>query len=221
MLKAEETGATIVSVTPRQQRGGADFAELPLFIEAAGSFNSLALFTAAIENVNRLMRVEELVMSKDREGRLIASMQVLVYRSVDSISILTNTGKGGKRREGEYLKREQYRAELERVLAMEIPPPSRTFAFSGQGDPFGVVARAPVKKQAATATTPKQPLGLTLKGILWKTPPLAILEALDGSTQIVKQGDSVNGCKVGSITKTEVLIAAPQGKYVLHQYDTR
>ena len=221
MFKAMETGAAIVSVSPRPQRGDAGFAELPLAIEAAGTFNNLARFIAAIENVNRLMRVEELVMSKDREGRLTASMQLLVYRSIDSISPAPQSGKGGKRREAVSLKRELYRADLERALSVEVPAQSNAFDFSGPGDPFGAVAAGPLKKGPATAQTPRKPVGLTLKGILWKQPPLAILEALDGSTYIVKQGDPVNGFKVSSITRTEVVIATPQGNYVLQQYDTK
>jgi hypothetical protein len=221
MIKAAETDAAIVSVSPRPQRSDAGFAELPLAIEAAGTFNSLARFIAAIENVNRLMRIEELVMNKDREGRLTASLQLLVYRSIDSLSPAPTTGKGAKRKETTYLRREQYRADLERALAVEVPAPSNAFKFSGQGDPFGAVAAGPVKNGPAMAAPPKKPVGLTLKGILWKEPPLAILEALDGSTYIVKEGDPVNGFKVSSITRTEVVIATPQGTYVLHQYETK
>jgi Tfp pilus assembly protein PilO len=221
MLKAMETDAAIVSVSPRPQRSDAGFAELPLAIEAAGTFNSLARFIAAVENVNRLMRVEELVMSKDREGRLTVSMQLLVYRSIDSMSPAPKTGKGGKRLDAVYQKREQYREDLERALSVTIQAPSNAFNFTGQGDPFGAVATVPVKKGPAAAQTPRKPVGLTLKGILWKQPPLAILEALDGSTYIVKQGDPVNGFKISSITRTEVVIATPQGNYVLHQYDTK
>ena len=220
MLKAAETDAAIVSVSPRPQRSDEGFAELPLVIEAAGTFNGLARFIAAIENVNRLMRVEELVMSKDREGRLTASMRLLVYRSTDSVSPAPKTGKGGKHRDAAYLKGEQYREDLERALSVTIPATSNTYTFTGQGDPFGAVATGPVKKRPAAAQT-KKPIGLTLKGILWKQPPLAILEALDGSTYIVKQGDPVNGFKIASITRTEVVIATPQGNYVLHQYDTK
>jgi hypothetical protein len=221
MIKAAETDAAIVSVSPRPQRSNAGFAELPLAIEAAGTFNCLARFIAAIENVNRLMRIEELVMSKDREGRLSASLQLLVYRSIDSLASAPKTGKGAKRQETVYLRREQYRTDLERALAVEVPASSNAFNFSGQGDPFGAVAAGPAKKGPATAPPPKKPVGLTLKGILWKEPPLAILEALDGSTYIVKEGDPVNGFKVSSITRTEVVIAAPQGTYVLHQYETK
>lgn len=221
MLKAALTDAAIVSVSPRPQRTSAGFAELPLAIEAAGTFNSLARFIAGIENVNRLMRIEELVMSKDREGRLTASMQLLVYRSIDSMPPAPRSAKGGKRKEAVYLKREQYRADLERALSLDVPVSSNAFDFSGQGDPFGSVATGTPKKRPASDQTPRKPVGLALKGILWKQPPLAILESVDGSTYIVKQGDTVSGFRVSSITRTEVVIATPRGNHVLQQYDTK
>jgi Tfp pilus assembly protein PilO len=222
MLKAAQTGAAIVSVSPRTtQRSNEGFAELPLSIEAAGTFNNLARFIAAIENVNRLMRIEELAMSRDREGRLTASMQLVVYRAQDSAFSAHKNGKDGKRRDAAYLKGEQYREDLKRALAVAIPATSNTYTFAGQGDPFGAVVSGPVKKGPVASQTPGKPLGLTLKGILWKQPPLAILEALDGSTYIVKEGDPVNGFKISSITRTEVVIATPQGNHVLQQYDTK
>jgi hypothetical protein len=215
MLKAGETGAAIVSVTPRVRQAGTAYGGVPLSLEVAGSFNTLARFIAAIENVNRLMRVEELLLSKDREGRLTASLQLLVYRASDT---LASEDSASGRKSAAIKRRDQYHADLEKALAVEIPQPSHRFEFSGDEDPFGRVVTAPPKKSGPGGTH-KQPVSLVLKGILWKQPPLAILESLDGQTFIVKEGDPVNGFKVSSISRTEVVIATPQGKHVLQQYN--
>jgi Tfp pilus assembly protein PilO len=218
MLKARESNVAIVSMTPRQQRVGGDFAELPLSIEAAGGFNDLGRFIGAIENVNRLMRVEKLSMEKDRDGRLTAAIELLVYRYSDTLG---GREPGTNRQEAAFQKREQYLVDLDKALSVRIPLPKNTFTLTGRDDPFGTVAAGPAATRSAATAGPKEPLSLVLKGILWKEPPLAILEALDGRTYIVKQGDPVNGFKVSSITRNEVVIATPQGNHVLHQYDQK
>ncbi|MBN2036360.1 MAG: type 4a pilus biogenesis protein PilO [Chitinispirillaceae bacterium] len=221
MLKARETEAVIMTVAPRQPRPGEGFSEFPLTVEAAGPFNNLARFIAAVENLNRIMRVEELVMMKNRDGVLIASIQLLVYRYSDAMPTPAQRASKKWQAESAFEKRDQYIADLEKALAVTIEIPANTFAFSGQGDPFGAFTTAQVKARTKTASPPTKPLDLILKGILWKDPPLAILEALDGRTFIVKRGDAVKGMKVSSISRTDITIAAPQGTYVLHQYDQK
>ncbi len=218
MLKAGETGVSVVTITPRPQRLDAGFAELPLVLSACGSYNNLARFTAAIENVNRIMRVEEIVMSKDRTGRLTQTMKILVYRSADSLGG-SEQGKGKK--ETLFEKRGQYLADLNAALAVTVAPPSSRYTFSGQADPFGAVASGSGTPSAAAKDVSKNPAGLTLKGIVWKEPPLAILEAVDGRTFIVRQGDTLSGFTVSSITRSDVTITSPQGTHVLHQYDQK
>jgi len=222
MLKAGEAGGagvSVVTITPRPQRLDAGFAELPLVLEACGSYHGLARFTAAIENVNRIMRVEECAMSKDRSGRLTETMKILVYRAADSPGD-NERGRGKKAATAEFEKRGQYLADLNAALAVTVALPSSRYAFSGQADPFGAVASGSRISSAAKDVS-KKPAGLTLKGIVWKEPPLAIMEAVDGRTFIVHQGDTLNGYTVSSITRSDVSITSPQGTHVLHQYDQK
>jgi Tfp pilus assembly protein PilO len=216
MLKAQASNASILSITPRQQRAGGGFVELPLSIEATGGYYNLGQFVGAIENVNRLMRVEGLVMARDRSNRLTATIDLLVYRNADTL-VDKAPGKGSQ--EAMFQKREQYLVDLEKALSVDIPASDNLFSFSGEEDPFGTVAAESVAPRGGVSALPKEATGLTLKGILWKETPLAILESLDGRTFIVKKGDSVNGLRIASITRTEVVIAAAQGNHVLHQYD--
>jgi len=217
MLKAGEAGVSVVTVTPRPQRLDAGFAELPLLLEVSGSYHGLARFTASVENVNRLMRVEELAMSRDRGGRLTETMKIVAYRLSDSLA----AGKPGKgKKAAVYENRGQYLAELNAALTVTIAPPSNRYTFSGQADPFGAVALGSGMRPVPGNVSQK-PLGLTLKGIVWKEPPLAILEAIDGRTFIVRQGDTLSGCTISSISRNEVTITAPQGTHVLHQYDQK
>jgi Tfp pilus assembly protein PilO len=220
MLKAGETGVSVVTITPRPQRFDAGFAELPLVLEACGSYHGLARFTAAIENVNRIMRVEECAMSKDRSGRLTQTMKILVYRSAD-LPGDNDRGRGKKAAAAEFEKRGQYLADLNAALAVIVAPTSSRFAFSGQADPFGAVASGSGTPSAAKDLLSKKPAGLALKGIVWKELPLAIMEAVDGRTFIVHQGDTLNGYTVSSITRSDVSITSPQGTHVLHQYDQK
>jgi Tfp pilus assembly protein PilO len=219
MLKARETGVSIVSIAPRPARAAAGFTELPVTLEAGGSYDNLAQFTNAIETVGRLMRVEELVMGKDRTGALIATIRLLAYRYEDSL--LAGAPKKG-RQETVFEKREQYIADLKGALSVVLTPPAGVFTVSGRGDPFGA-ERIVTGNRSAKADTAvkKSTTGLTLKGILWKAQPLAILETLDGRTFIVKPGDSVAGVTVSSITRNEITVVTPQGSHVLHQYDQK
>lgn len=221
MLKAREADVSIVSVTPRPRRIDAGFAEQPLSLEVAGNYNCLARFTNGIEKVNRLMRVEELSMAKDRGGMLTAEIRLLVYMYVDTLPAASR-GSRGVKQENAFQERETYIADLQKALGVTITPPAYSYtATSGQADPFGATGSQGAKNPKETSGGKKETFGFALKGILWKEPPLAILESLDGKTYIVKQGESVNGFTVSSISRTDVVIATPQGDHVLHQYDQK
>jgi Tfp pilus assembly protein PilO len=222
ILKAREADVSIVSVTPRPRRIDAGFAEQPLSLEATGNYNCLARFINEIEKVNRLMRVEELSMAKDRGGMLTAEIRLLVYMYVDTLPTASKTAKGGNRQENAFQERDTYLSDLQKALGVTITPPSYSYtAPSGQADPFGATSSQGVKNPNQASGAKKETCGLSLKGILWKDPPLAILESLDGKTYIVKQGESVNEVTVSSISRTDVVIATPQGDHVLHQYDQK
>jgi Tfp pilus assembly protein PilO len=218
MQKAEESDVSIVAVSPKPMRTDAGFAELPLSLGVTGSFDKIAQFVNEIEKVNRLMRVEELAMAKDPAGRLVADIRLLAYMYSDTLgSAKASKGK----QEAVYQKREEYLGDLQKALNVTIAAASFSYAPGGRDDPFGSAVPDGVKKGAAIAPESKQPFGLALKGILWKTPPLAILETLDGRTCIVQEGETVNGFKVSSISRTDVTIATAQGNHVLHQYDEK
>ena len=219
MQKAEEASVSIVAVSPRPQRTDAGFAELPLSLEVTGGFDNIALFINEIERVNRLMRVEELSMARDQAGRVLADIRLLAYMYSDTIGPF-KTAKG--KQDAAYQKRENYLADLQKALEVKIAPASFSYAPGTQGDPFGAARPEGATKTASVAApASKQPFGLTLKGILWKNPPLAILETLDGQTYIVQQGETVSGFKVSAISRTDVTILTPQGNHVLHQYDEK
>jgi hypothetical protein len=102
-----------------------------------------------------------------------------------------------------------------------VAAPTFSYTSSGKGDPFGASAvRAENNGGAGRSAidTTKKAIGLRLKGILWKDPPLVVLETIDGRTCIVKQGERINGFTLSSISKTEVTLTSPQGSHVLHQY---
>jgi Tfp pilus assembly protein PilO len=219
MQKAEDSKVSIVAVSPRQQKADAGFIELPLSIEVAGGFDDIALFVNAIEKVNRLMRVEEISFSKDQTGRLSAGIKVLAFLYSDTLG---QAGGAKGKKEPAYQKRENYLADLRKALDVQIAPATFAYTPGEHGDPFGVVMTEGAKP--ATGAPPvvsNQQIGLTLKGILWKNPPLAILETLDGKTYPVQEGETVNGCKVVAIERSEVKIATPRGIHVLHQYDEK
>jgi Tfp pilus assembly protein PilO len=220
MATAQEAGVAVTVIVPRQERVAEGFLELPLSIEAAGTYGNLARFTGALENVGRIMRVEELAFEKERSGRLTESLRLLVYLYSDTLggAVLQK----GKPAVG-FQNREEYLADLTEALRVSIGQSTKMHAFETLDDPFGAAAPAPAgAAQAAQAPAPaKEPPGLTLKGILWKEPPLAILESLDGRTFIVRQGDSAAGFRITSITRAEVTISSPQGTHVLHQYERR
>jgi Tfp pilus assembly protein PilO len=220
MQKARETDVAIVSVTPRLRRAGSGFVEQPLSLEVAGNYNGIAKFTNAIEKVGRLMRVEELAMEKDRSGRLTAAIQLLVYMYSDTLAAAPGAAKT-RGQEAASQNRAAYLADLRAALAVTITPPAYTYTSVVKSDPFGTAAAQAGGKADNRGAAKKETFGFMLKGILWKEPPLAILESLDGKTYIVKQGESVSGMTVSSISRTDVVIATPQGDHVLHQYDQK
>lgn len=217
MLKARDADVSIVSMTPRPRRAGTGFSELPLSLEVSGPYDNIARFTGMIENVHRLMRVDEFSMGKDRDGRIVAEIRLLVYMYADTGATPPSATKS--KLEAAFQKRENYLAELQNVLQVQMPPPVFAYSPSGKSDPFG--SFEPDRRTVRTAPSSddaKRNIGMTLKGILWKDPPLAILETLDGRSFIVKKGETVNGFTVSSIGRTEVTIATPQGNHVLYQY---
>jgi Tfp pilus assembly protein PilO len=120
LLKAREADVSIVSMSPRPRRPGSGYTELPLSLDVSGSFDEIARFTSLVENVNRLMRVDELVMSKDHDGSVLAAIKLLVYMYTDTASS-PSTAKG--KLEAPFQKRENYLAELGNVLQVKITPP--------------------------------------------------------------------------------------------------
>jgi hypothetical protein len=88
--------------------------------------------------------------------------------------------------------------------------------FTGES-PFRMASEA----RAAAGSAPHRPLSppsrprLTLKGVLYKSSPLAILEDATGGTSIIGVGDTLLGQKVAGITKTSVTLRDRHGTYEL------
>jgi hypothetical protein len=106
-------------------------------------------------------------------------------------------------------------ALVEKALA--LPPPSSSFRYSGGfEDPFKTVLQArqadvEVRHASAAPARPK----LSLKGILYKSNPLAILEDANGKTSILGVGDTLFGQKVTAIGKASVTLRDRHGPYEL------
>jgi len=209
-LKAEEAGAIIISVSSRPKRRCAGYDELPLQLRARGAYHDLALLVNRIETSSRLLHIGELRMSVDGRGELTADMDVTAYlQSADS------TKTAGPRRSSPA---PAYLAALQKALAVRTMKPAFSYAATG-GDPFSAL---PVRRSGAKATgMASEAPNVKLKGILWKQPPLAVLESLDGQTLILREGDEIGGYKVQSILRSAVNLVGPKGTHVLEQYQQK
>jgi Tfp pilus assembly protein PilO len=215
MQKALESQVSIGTVSPHPRRSEAGFVELPLSLAVSGSFDNITRFVSSVENVSRLMRIEEVSMAKDRSGRLVAEIRLIAYMYSDTLG-------NARQPNSRVMSREEYRSLLKQALAVTIAAPANSYEPAGRGDAFGNAAVFDREKSAGTAPVEQETgntSGLTLKGILWKEPPLAIVETLDGRTRIVRQGETVSGYRISSISRSDVVIAGPRGNHVLQQYD--
>jgi hypothetical protein len=101
--------------------------------------------------------------------------------------------------------------------ALSLPPPPAAVRYSGGFEsPFKTVAQARQSEAHSThaAPAPARPK-LSLKGILYKSNPLAILEDANGKTSILGVGDTLFGQKVTAIGKTSVTLRDRHGLYEL------
>lgn len=95
------------------------------------------------------------------------------------------------------------------------PEPSPIFfSFSGSfQSPFGKASPAPAKRRVSSA--PREAVDLTLKGILTKTPPLAIIQDGSGRTHICKPGDAVGDYTVTAIDEEQARVRKGGRSYIL------
>jgi hypothetical protein len=101
--------------------------------------------------------------------------------------------------------------------ALYLPPAPAAVRYSGGFEsPFKTVAQAQQSEMphTHTAPAPARPR-LSLKGILYKSNPLAILEDAGGKTSILGVGDTLNGQKITAIGKTSVTLRDRHGVYDL------
>jgi hypothetical protein len=102
--------------------------------------------------------------------------------------------------------------------ALSLPPLAEATAYKGDFEsPLKPVSEA--RESAAPAarraqSTSGRPV-LVLKGILYKSNPLAILEGAGGSTSILGIGDTLGGQKILMIGKTSVTLRDKRGTYEL------
>lgn len=102
--------------------------------------------------------------------------------------------------------------------ALCLPPPPAAVRYSGGFEsPFKTVSQARQGETHGTRAAPSAPARpkLSLKGILYKSNPLAILEDANGKTSILGVGDTLNGQKVTAIKKTSVTLRDRHGLYEL------
>lgn len=212
-VKSDEANATVVSVSSLPKRRGPDYDEVPLQLQAIGSYNELSLLVNRIETSNRILHVDNLRMSLNSRGELMAELDVTAYLQREDSSAALNP-----KRRAQPVSAQAYLDALQRSLHVQMV--RRNFVYTpAPNDPF---AAAPARHSAARALatsgeTPK----VKLKGILWKQPPLAVLESLDGQTLILREGDAIGGYRVQSIARAAVSLVGPKGTHVLEQYQQK
>ncbi len=103
--------------------------------------------------------------------------------------------------------------------ALGLRPSVAPVRFRGGFEsPFKMPSEAHVNTTSAHDRTPPAALSrprLTLKGVLYKSSPLAILEDAGGATAIIGVGDTLFGQKVTAITKNSVTLRDRHGTYEL------
>jgi type II secretory pathway component PulC len=102
--------------------------------------------------------------------------------------------------------------------ALSLQPSAAAVRFKGGFEsPFKLVSEAHRNTSGGPrrpAAVPSRPR-LVLKGVLYKSNPLAILEDANGATSILGIGDTLFGQKVAGITKTSVTLRDSHGTYDL------
>jgi hypothetical protein len=101
--------------------------------------------------------------------------------------------------------------------ALKCRPRTDAFTYDGNFEnPFRLLSEAfasPVKKKTASSSTAQ--ITLTLKGVLLKERPLAILEDGSGKTFICGIGEKIQELVVESIEPNRVTLRGSQGAYTL------
>jgi hypothetical protein len=101
--------------------------------------------------------------------------------------------------------------------ALGLVPVTASAGFGGKiENPFKIVSEAREVAPSAprAAPTDARP-AIVLKGILYKSNPLAILENAAGTTSILGVGDTILGRRVEAISKTSVTLRDRHGSCVL------
>jgi hypothetical protein len=101
--------------------------------------------------------------------------------------------------------------------ALKYKPPSTAFEYTGGFEnPFRLLSEtfaAPVKRSPTVAML--GPIKLTLKGVLLKEKPLAILEDESNKTFICSIGDKIGEDFIESIEANRVTLRGKRGPYTL------
>jgi type IV pilus assembly protein PilO len=214
LVKAGENGVTLTNVSAGAAKKSDGYYELPVKIQVSGGFHVLGKYINIIENLSRLLRVQEILLSRDNDGNLSATLEVIAYlydeNKKEELAVKQDLSGNTK---------PDYVENLQQALSAKISPSSYRYIASGE-DLFGNV-RSDKRRMATVQPDGKteNALRMRLKGILWKNPPLAILEMLDGKTWIVKTGDTIDNVKIISITPSDVTISSKTGSLVLQQYE--
>lgn len=218
LVKAGENGVSLLNVSPGTARKKDGYDELPVSIELSGSYHALGGYLNVIESLNRLLRVQSISLRRERDGSLEASAEVIAYLYDGSGNEEVHESRA---RVGKTGSASDYMNALQKALAVAMTPPGYRYTPFG-AEPFGTaVSGNRPGASAGDGRKTENSLRISLKGILWKEPPLAILEALDGKTWIVKKGDSVNDLTVTAITPSSVTVSSKTGTHVFSQYDKK
>ncbi len=209
-VKSDEANATVASVSSLPKRRGPDYDEVPLRLQAIGTYNELSLLVNRIETSSRILHIENLNMSLNSKGELMAELEVTAYLQREDSSAAAN-----RKNRLQPVTPQAYLDALQKALHVRMARQDFVYAPVAN-DPF---AAAPARRSGIrTAASSRETPNVKLKGILWKQPPLAVLESLDGQTLILREGDEIGGYRVQSIARAAVSLIGPKGTHILEQY---
>jgi Tfp pilus assembly protein PilO len=207
LLEGEKRGVAISKILPGDIVEKEGYSTLSLYVEITGDFINLLSFIRNVEQINRIIKIDGLSLTKEDNGRILGRMNLSTY----VYKIQNSSSKNGNNSD--------YLSKLNKALSLRDQN-KQTTSGVGVSSPFVKEANAFRRsKSAEDALSQQKECHLKLKGILWKTPPLAVIENIDGQTYVVEEGRIIDKYTVQEIKRYSVLLSSPEGKVTLRQYD--
>ncbi|RKZ26717.1 hypothetical protein DRQ20_02300 [bacterium] len=94
------SGVNFLLFKKEQKESKGKYAVIPISIQVSGSYHEIARFLAAINNLSRIVNVENLTLAPGREGGVTASFLAKTYIATEVTGEKKPTKKGKKRKKG-------------------------------------------------------------------------------------------------------------------------